>query len=161
MNNKNKKYLVFGIIALTILVSAAGLTTAALASDTSASNGTAFSKIFGQKRERPQALTDAQKSEMQIKIDAVKAALTAGDYNAWVTAVKALNENSQVLEKINSSNFSRYVEVNKLQEQSNSILKDLGVEGCGMGIGMGMGRNGGHGMLGGLGLGGSGRGFNK
>ena len=141
MNNKNKKYLVFGIIALTILVSAAGLTTAAMASDTGAGTGKAFNKFFGQKGERSQALTDAQKVEMQAKLDAVKAALTAGDYNAWVTAVKALNANSPLLEKINSSNFSRYVEANKLQGQADSILKDLGIEGCGLGIGMGRGCN--------------------
>jgi len=152
-----KKYLISGITALTILISAAGLTSAALASDTGANANKIFNKFFGQKGEKPQVLTDAQKTEMQAKLDAVKAALAAGDYNAWVAAVKAQGKNSQVLEKINSGNFSRYVEANKLREQADSIFKELGVNGCGI-IG---GKSGGHGMMGDFGFGGPNGDYNK
>jgi hypothetical protein len=183
MNKKNIKM----VAGLLTIIAAAGIATTVMAAD----NGSAVStigKFFGGERgQKPQELTDAQKTEMKTKMDAVQAALEAGDYNAWVaaekavdanspilkkitadnfsnyvsentqreekmaaqkvkneavkialeagdynawvTAVKAVNENSSILEKITSSNFSKYVEANKLREQADTILKDLGVDG--------------------------------
>ncbi len=95
------------------------------------------------------ALTDAQKAdlaakkaEMDAKQVTVKAALAASDYNAWVTAVKAMNANCPLLTKITADNFPKYAEAMKLSLQSELILKDLGIEGQGMGMGMGMGMGG-------------------
>jgi hypothetical protein len=199
-----KQYIVPSLIALTAVAAVAGVSSTVLA----ANNFDMFrgNKIKGEARAN---LTDAQKAEMQTKLDAVKAALTAGDYNAWVTATKSINENSPALSKVNASNFadyvakykeretasadrltkmdavkaaldagnynawvtatkalnpncpnlqkitadnfSKYVEANKLREQADSIFKELGVNGGGFGErgemkrgegfgGMGMGR---------------------
>lgn len=188
-------------MGLTVLAAAAGITSTVLAADNGTGNGI-FGKFRGQ---QAQNLTDAQKAEMQAKMDAVKAAITAGDYDAWVTAEKAINENSfmltkmtaekfktyaeqykvreaeradrqakidavnaalkandynawvtaekaanedsPILDKINSTNFSKYVEMHNLQTQVQSIQKELGIERGGQGFGpggdMGGGRQGG------------------
>ena len=71
---------------------------------------------------------ETEKSQMDTKLSAVKAAITANDYNAWVTAVKALNSNSPELEKITADNFSQYAQANNLLDQAHTILKNLGVD---------------------------------
>ena len=81
--------------------------------------------------------------------EAVRSALANSDYTAWVTAVKAENPDCPLLTKITSNNFASYVQAFKLREQSNQILKDLGVEGEGFGMEMhGKGRHEGMGMIG-------------
>jgi anti-sigma28 factor (negative regulator of flagellin synthesis) len=80
----------------------------------------------------------ADMAERQAKMEAVRAAINAGDYNAWVTATKAMDEDCPNLEKINSNNFSRYVEAFKLRDQAQKIFEELGVNGGGVG-GEGMG----------------------
>jgi len=76
---------------------------------------------------------EAAMAAMQTKMTAVQAAVTAGDYNAWVTAVTALNAKSPLLSKINSGNFTSYVQARNLQTQAASIMKTLGVNGLGIG----------------------------
>lgn len=84
-------------------------------------------------------------SDLQTKEAAVKAAIDANDYNAWVAAVKNINSSAPILTKITSSNFSTYVSAVKLEEQANATFQSLGIKGQGMGWkGMGM-------MMGGLG----------
>ena len=201
-----KSHIIYGVAVLTILVMAAGVTSTVLAADnaTSSIRG-AFGKFWGKSG---QVLTEEQKAEVKtkmeavkaaleaedytawvaaeraindnspmltkvsadnfkeyvanykeretkmaaqkVKIDAVKAALEAGDYTAWVTAEKTVNENSPVLTKINANNFSRYVEAWKLRQQADGIMQELGV-GDGNRGDMG-GR--GHGMPGEFGFGG-------
>jgi hypothetical protein len=104
-----------------------------------------FSKFAAQEMER-----ESQQAEMQNKMDAVKSALLAGDYDAWVKAVKAINENSPTLQKINSENFGKYVDAFKLRDQSESIMRELGVDGLDMGD---FGKSFGRGMAGGPGRG--------
>lgn len=128
-------YIISGAVALTILVTAAGITSTVLAAD-----NTSFKEAFSNFRGRPQELTEAQKAEMQTKMDAVKAALETGNYNDWVAAEKAANENSPVLEKINADNFNRYVDAWKLRQQADSIMAELGVNGFGGMGGRGHGR---------------------
>lgn len=130
-----------------MLASAAGVASTVMAADnTNIKN--AFGKFLG----RPgQELTEEQKTEMKTKMDAVKAALEADDYTAWATAVKAVNENSPVLSKINADNFSDYVNAWKLRQQADTIMEKLG-----LGKGEDMGGGHGHGMSGGFGPGGPG-----
>jgi len=197
-----KSHIIYSAIALTILVTAVGVTSTVFAAD-NANIKNAFGKFW---EKSGQVLTEEQKAEMKtkmetvkaaleagdynawvaaekatndnspmltkvtadnfkeyvanykeretkmaeqkVKTDAVKAALEAGDYAAWVTAEKAVNENSPVLTKINTDNFSRYVDAWKLRQQANSIMQELGFGG---GDNMG-GR--GHGMKGEFGFGG-------
>lgn len=85
---------------------------------------------------------------METKMTAINAALEAGDYNAWVAAVGA---DCPMLEKINATNFNRYVEAHNLRQQEQEIMIELGLsrgEGTHMGTGRGVGK-------------GMGRGFNK
>lgn len=83
---------------------------------------------------------ELKRTEMQTKMEAVKSALDNSNYTAWVAAEKAVDENSPVLEKITSDNFSKYVEAHQLRSQADSIMSNLGIEkGRGMGLGLGMG----------------------
>lgn len=151
-----KSQLALGLTTLAI-VGAVGLSSSALAaSDTN--------NAFGLRKNRAEkpALTEEQKterearrSEMEAKLSAVNTALEAGDYNAWVAAVGA---DCPMLEKINVTNFNRYVEVYKLRQQEQKIMEELGLKGDNIHPGIGMG----NGVGKGLGLGkGMGRGLNK
>lgn len=77
---------------------------------------------------------EAEMTARKTKQEAVKSALANSDYSAWVSAVKAENPDCPLLTKITSNNFASYVQAFKLREQSNQILKDLGVEGEGFGM---------------------------
>jgi len=190
MKKKNKK-IIEGVIALSVLsLVGGGIAVAQASANNSDGLGAMFGGRQGKGQEQRVELTDAQKTEMQAKIDAIKSALEAGDYNAWMTAVKAMNPNSQelkkvtadnfaefvtahknreaemtaqrtkmdavrtaldnsdynawvtavkavdsdssLLTKITASNFPQYVQAHKLREQANTIMKDLGIEGRGM-----------------------------
>lgn len=142
-----KSYIITGITALTILVAAAGATSTALASGKNGGLGNMLGKFKGQ---IAKDLTDAQKTEIKTKQDAVKAALDANNYTAWVNAVKAANVNSPLLKKITADNFSRYIEAHKLRTQANTIMTELdlnnGEQGrFGLGGGPGEMFGGGHG----------------
>jgi hypothetical protein len=142
LNNLTKGVMAFS--ALSILAS--GVLVASAASDTAATSTAATGKNGhgrGSAKEemvKPEDMTAEQKAEMETKraameakFTAVKAALTASDYSAWLTAEKAVNENSPLLTKITADNFSKYVEANNLRAQAETIMKDLGIEGMGMG----------------------------
>lgn len=113
-----RKYLVLGLSALTIIAATAGATTVMAAGN--GSGGFLWGKHqAGAKDVKvgvPQNLTAEQEAALQAKLDAVKSALNAGDYNAWVTAEKALNDNSPILKKVTAANFSTYVAEYKAQE---------------------------------------------
>lgn len=155
LNNLTKGVIAFSVLSM--IGSGALIASAAADADTAAGGRAVHvRKMDGAGRFNPDNLTDTQKAdfeakraEMIAKFDAVKAALTASDYNAWVAAHKAINENCPLLDSITADNFSQYVEAMNLRDQSDLILKNLGVEGREM-MGLGMG-----GMMGrGLGNGG-------
>ncbi len=141
-----KSQAALGLAAL-IAVSTIGMASATLAAGkTSNTNRTATSSAEHLGRGNKVTLTDAQKAEMETKKaematkkTAEEAALKAGDYNAWVTAV---GTNAPILKKITATNFNRYVELYNLRQQENTIATELGLvgnEGHGMGMGRGMG----------------------
>lgn len=138
--NMKKKYFIPGLAVLSVLAITAGASSVMAASTTTNSLSNKFKIQHNQER---QELTEAQKTEMKTKIEAVETALTNGDYSAWVTAQKALDENCPALTKITADNFSKYVEANNLRKQADSIMKDLGMNGGGKegmsGFGMGHG----------------------
>jgi len=78
-------------------------------------------------------LTAAQKTAMAAKKAAIDAALTANDYNAWVTAV---GPNAPILKKITATNFSSYVQLYNLRVQEQALATQLGLTGAN-GSGMG------------------------
>jgi hypothetical protein len=100
-----KKIIAYSAAAL-IILGAGGVTTAVMAS----SNGDTAGGLFGMFRGgQKQELTDAQKADLKAKMDAINAALDANDYNAWVTAVKAENPDTPLLNEVTADNFSAYV----------------------------------------------------
>jgi hypothetical protein len=101
-----------------------------------------FSEYVANYKER-----QTEMDERQAKRDAAKAAIEDNDYEAWVKAEKAMNENSPALDKINAGNWSKFVEAHKLHTQADSLMQELGLRsGEGRGMGEGMGRHGGRGM---------------
>ena len=149
----NKKFALLSLTALTALAVTGG--TALAATNFRANQSADQAKIGKMNRQRPAELTEAQRAEIVAKQDEMKAkfapieaAITAGDYNAWVTAQKALDENCPLLAKITKDNFNRYVESFKLRQQAEVIDKELGLEhgfggrhgGVGLGFGQGRGR---------------------
>lgn len=124
----NKKYLTGGLAALLITTAAVGISGTALAANKGMRNSFARSNQIA----RPK-LTADQIATMKAKDAAVKAALEAGDYKAWVTAVTAQNPNSPLLTKITADNFSQLVQVHNLQTQADSIMKNLGIQKEGLG----------------------------
>jgi len=88
---------------------------------------------------------EANRTDREAKMAAVKQALNTSDYSAWLAAEKAVDANSPLLTKITSDNFSKYVEANNLREQADAIMKDLGLDNNG---GQGFGGPGrGHGEM--------------
>lgn len=102
MKNSN---IIKGVAALTIMAATAGTASYALASN----QGSVIGNGFGRFMQRQEAMTDTQKAEIETKLAAVKAAIEAGNYDAWVSATKAINENSPELKRITAANFSEYV----------------------------------------------------
>jgi len=90
----------------------------------------------------------AKDAERQTLMLAVQTALKNKDYNAWVTAVKAIDEDAPILAKITEDNFSKLTEANGYMEKARTIMEELGVQGEGM-MGMGKGRGFGPGRHGG------------
>lgn len=108
-------------------------------------------------------LTDAQKTELEQKMAARKAAMEtaqaeinkaieAGDYDAWV---KAVGTGNYLTKTITKDNFSKYQEIynlhqqiKNLQDQVDQKMTDLGLDKGGFGQGMGdaHGRGPGRGM---------------
>lgn len=119
---KKKNNLMKGLLTLSVLglisSSALAASAALAASSQSASDSNTVSSGITMdwnknKREKPTPLTDAQKKEMETNRAAVEAALNAGDYNAWVTAMKTFDANSTLLSEVTSSNFSSFVAKHK------------------------------------------------
>jgi len=86
----------------------------------------------------------ANQATMEARRTAVEAAISAGDYDAWVTAE---GTNSSLISKVTKDNFAQFVEAHKLMEQARTILEGIGIEagtGHGGGLGLGMGLGGGR-----------------
>jgi len=129
----NKKIGIFGLAVLTVLALTAG--TAMAATTTKSAKVKAANQTGNEVRQRPAELTDAQKvemearrSEMKTKMTAVQTAIAAGDYDAWVIAQTALDENCPLLTKITKDNFGRYLESVKLRQQAEAIDQELGIQ---------------------------------
>lgn len=124
-----KKKIFAALASLAIVASLAGVASQALAASGSSEGLMRFGLKGGERKGQPAELTEAQKAEMEAKLTAVRNAETAGDYDAWVTAMKAMDENAPELNKITASNFAKYAEANKLMNQADSIFQELGIRG--------------------------------
>jgi hypothetical protein len=116
----NKKYLITSIIALAVLATGAGLATTVMAAD-GTENSSIFGKFFGRRGgQAMNRLTQAQRTELDTKLEAVRSAIQAGDFNAWVTAEKAIDANSPILTKVTADNFSAF----SSQEKQRQATRD-------------------------------------
>ena len=92
-----------------------------------------FTNLTDKEKATMEAEREARQAEMEAKNTAIKTAIEASDYDAWV---EAIGSDNQITQKITADNFSSYVEAYNLQEQAKTILSDLGLEGnMGMGFG--------------------------
>jgi len=133
-----KKYIIRSLTVLTILATAVGVAGAVNAAGIGGGRFNMGMHNDEDARVAPrQAWTEADKTAMSAKTEAIQSALDAGNYTAWVAAVTAWNPNCPLLTKVNADNFGKYVESNNLRKQSETILKDLGIEGMGHGFGLG------------------------
>ncbi len=128
-----------GAAVLVALIAVAGIALSSFAqdntADTTADTPCGFKmhkwqNLSEEEKAEMQAQMEAKRAEMQAKQEAVQAAITAGDYDAWVQAV---GEDSPMLEKINETSFSRYVEAHNYMEQGRAIMEELGIEHGGFG----------------------------
>ncbi len=150
----NKRIALLSLTAITALAVTGG--TALAATNFRANQSVGQAKAGKMNRQWPAELTEAQQVEMKAQVEArqnemkakmapIAAAITAGDYEAWVTAQKALDENCPLLSKITKDNFKRYIESFKLRQQTEVIDKELGIDRgfggrAGLGFGQGRGR---------------------
>lgn len=119
-----KKKIFASLASLAIIASLAGVASQALAAGQSTDNSGLAGMRNGNRKERPAELTEAQKTEMEAKLTAIKNAESAGDYSAWVTAVKAMDANSPLLKKVTSaSEFQSYLENIKAREAKRTEMK--------------------------------------
>lgn len=86
--------------------------------------------------------------QMEAHHDAMLAAMSAGDFEAWRAA---LPDNAPMADVITPENFDRFVEMHTLMNEAHAIAEELGLPG-GKGFGgMMMGGHGmHHGMMGGF-----------
>lgn len=140
------KRIVLASLIMIITLAAGG--TALAASNRSINQG--LKKINRQ----PIELTTEQKAELETKRaamvnqkEAIEAALTAGDYQAWVSAQQAVDKDCPILTKITPDNFGRYLESWRLRQQAELIDQELGIDrgqanhrGGRFGFGQGRGR---------------------
>jgi hypothetical protein len=73
---------------------------------------------------------EERRAEREERREAVSAAIANNDYNAWV---KAVGEDSKMLEKINEDNFDRLIKMHEYRNQAKVIAEELGIEREGQG----------------------------
>jgi len=61
------------------------------------------------------------------QMQAVRDAIAAGDYDAWVAAMGDGERAQEILSVINQDNFDQFVQAHQLMDQGRQILEDLGV----------------------------------
>jgi hypothetical protein len=143
-----KSQIALGLAALTI-VSTIGIASTTMAAGTvtgtNASPTSIAAHLKFNKNHNKVAPTAAQIAAVTAKKAAVSAAISANDYNAWVTAV---GPNAPILKQVTAANFSTYVQAynlevqaNALEVQARTLMTGIGVKGEGFGM---MGGMGGH-----------------
>lgn len=111
----NKSNIFIFSLLFALLATAIGISTAFAKGE---NNAKGFGKFF-----RGENLTAEQKLEMQTKIEAIKLAIEAGDYDAWVKAEKAVNANSPMLNKVTKDSFTDYAAKFKAREEKMAEQK--------------------------------------
>ena len=136
---KKSNILLTGAAALVALIAVIGIAFSSFAlddtADTTADTPCGFKmhkwqNLSEEEQADLKAQWEAKRTDMEAKKEAVKAAIEAGDYDAWVEAV---GEDCPMLDKINEDNFSRFVEAHNYMEQARVIFEELGIKKDGFG----------------------------
>ena len=140
----NKK-IALGVVGLAIVAGVAGVA----ANTTYARGGVGRSETMMRGNATSTAAVAAQRESMVAHRATVDAAIQAGDYTAWKTAMSSLPGNGRGAEMtsvITEANFAKFVEMHKLIAQADAIRVELGLDDKGA---TGPGRHGrGQGMQG-------------
>jgi len=84
----------------------------------------------------------AMESKMTQQRAALDAAISAGDYDAWKTAIENTPQGQQLTSVITEANYAKYAEMESYRMKAKAIATELGLEGKGMGKGLGRGMGG-------------------
>lgn len=141
-NNIIKGIVAFSVIALL----SGGLVAVNAATNTTTDNlaigakakihGKNFVSLTADQKVALQAKRETNQAAVTAKQVAIKAAITKSDYQAWV---KAVGTSNPIVQKINATNFSQYVQAYNLRLQADQIMTNLGL-GKGEGLGLGLGK---------------------
>ncbi|MFA6995017.1 MAG: hypothetical protein WC249_01245 [Patescibacteria group bacterium] len=101
-----------------------------------------FTALTTSQKTAIEAKRAANQAAMTAKQVAIKSAITNNDYQAWV---KAVGTSNPIVQKINATNFSQYVQAYNLRLQADQIMTNLGL-GKGEGLGLGLGKGEGNGV---------------
>ena len=127
---KKSNTIIAGSAALVALVAVTGLVVtsfAASGSETEYMPKRFFSRqLSDEERDEWRAKMENRRVEFIERREAVKNALDAADYTAFVQAIG--DTDCHLSGKINESNFSRLVEAHQLREQARNIMEELGIE---------------------------------
>ena len=94
---------------------------------------------FNHMREREQEM-EGKRAEMQENRAEVEAAIDAGDYEAWLSAIEGKSMGKKHSEVITKDNFDTFVEMHNARksedfETAKALAEKLGFEGLGRGHG--------------------------
>lgn len=137
---KKQDLFIKGAAALVALIAVSGIATASFAFNGEAGppsdNNRGFNRMENmteQERQEWQEDREARRAAAEERQEAVREALEAQNYQAWLEAV---GDDFSITEKINEDNFSRLVELHELHQEAENIREELGLE-RGLGLGMG------------------------
>lgn len=102
-------------------------------------NATALGLSEDATTEEIRAAMEAKMTQERAETDA---AIAAGDYNAWKTAIEKTGREAQITSIITEANFAKYAEMEGYMTKAKAIATELGLEGNGMGKGIGKGMGG-------------------
>lgn len=142
---KNQKGLFYGLTAVAVAALIIGLNQFSNAAQTNTVTDTTVQsgnmmrgrgegrmmKGYGQNQMTDEERADFQK-EQEAKRQAVEAAVSSNDYEAWV---KAAGDDCPMSDKINKDNFSKFAEAHRLRQSADKIMEELGIEKMGRGFG--------------------------
>lgn len=138
---RTKKIVLSSIAMAAVLAVLGGFASTSLAATGTTGQNTgnySTTKITKIKKHVANPSKAARLAAMKAKQAAIKAALEASDYNAWLAAVGA---NSAITKKINATNFPQLVQIYQLNKQILTLKTGLGINnGSGWNLGEGMGK---------------------
>jgi nucleotide-binding universal stress UspA family protein len=96
---------------------------------------------FNEMFEHHQEMSE-KRAQMQKKRAAVEAAIEAGDYEAWVSAIEGSPGAERLAEVITEDNFGTFAEIHQARqdkdwEKAKELAEELGIEGMHKGFGRG------------------------